>query len=425
MKQIVHSNSLLSAKYHLFRYFCPNNKTTKVKFKHLKYLSYFLFFTGLYFAGRYAVNALAFLIVISVAGMFKEGVRPWREFPKLLVLPIIFYFWHIISLFYSANRSEALFDLEVKFSFLLLPLILGFQKPGNPKEELIQILRIYLASTLFSMLLLATINIPRIMEAGRMLYYNDYSFLLHPSYLSMYLSFALLAGVYLLFEHKGNKICILAGMLLSFVMLGIAESKAGQLSALALVVFILYRLIPLHYRKWTAIISIVLILIFAYTAKDSKRFSFFIKAMEHYSEIKEHPETIRESTALRVLSWSASWETLKQNPVAGVGCGDIKDELSVYYEAHNYTKPLEMHMNAHNQYLETAVGQGLIGFILLVLLLLLPLFYIQNSSILIQGFILIVGLNLLVESMFNTQAGVIFIAFFYSYLISRLSPHKS
>jgi O-antigen ligase len=395
-----------------------------VKFKHLKYLSYFLFFTGLYFGGRYAVNALALLVIVSVAGMIKEGVRPWREFPKLLLPPIIFYLWHIVSAFYSSNMPEALFDLEVKFSLLLLPLIFGFQKLKEPINELIQVLRIYLASTLFSIILLAAINVPRIMEAGRMLYYNDYSFLLHPSYLSMYLSFALLAGVYLLFERKGNKWCIIASMGLSLIMIGIAESKAGQLSTLALVVFILYRLIPLHYRKWTAIISIVLVLLFAYLAKDSKRFSFFIKAMEHYSEIKEHPETIKESTALRVLSWSASWETIKQNPVAGVGCGDIKDELSVYYEANNYTKPLEMHMNAHNQYLETAVGQGLIGFALLVLMLLIPLFYIQNSSILIQGFSLIVGLNLLVESMFNTQAGVIFIAFFYAYLISRLSRSK-
>jgi O-antigen ligase len=389
-----------------------------LKFQNLKYLSYFVFFVGLYFGGRYCINTLAIFIIITSIGLFKEGIRPIKEFPELLLLPIGFYLIHIISSFYSSNTYEALFDLEVKFSFLLLPIIFGLQKNISNKE-FINILRIYVLASTISMLGLLAINIGRYMNSGRFLFYNDYSDMLHPSYLSMYLIFNIIIIVFLYIKKQEKPIFLIISALISFATLFIAESKAGQLTALLIIIFIVFQLIPAKFRKLAIVSSFALVLIFGYIAKDTKRFSFFVKAIEHYSQIKEHPENIIESTALRILAWSASIDVIKRNPIVGVGNGDIKDELSKVYAKRNYKKPLEMHMNSHNQYLETSVGQGLVGLAFLLLMFLAPLFIVHQSPLLIHGFILLAFLSILVESMFNTQAGVIFIAFFYALLFSH------
>ena len=389
-----------------------------MKIQNLKYLSNFVFFIGLYFAGRYCINTLSIFIIIASIGLFKEGIRPIKQFPKLLLLPIGFYLIHIISSFYSSNTTEALFDLEVKFSFLLLPIIFGLQK-NTSNKEFINILRIYVHATSLSMFGLLAINIGRYIDGGRFLFYNDYSNMLHPSYLSMYLIFNILIIVFLFIKKQEKPIFLLVSGVISFVTLFIAESKAGQLTALLMVIYIGFQLIPSKFRKLAIISSLAPIMVFGYIAKDTKRFSFFVKAIEHYSQIKEHPEKIIESTALRILAWSASVDVIKRNPIIGVGNGDIKDELSKVYAKRNYKKPLEMHMNSHNQYLETAVGQGLIGLIFLLIMFIAPLFIVHQNPLLVQGFILLAVLSVLVESMFNTQAGVIFIAFFYSLLFSR------
>ena len=398
-------------------------KELALKLDQIKHLFYFIFFVGLYYAGRYCVNSLALLVVFLLISSYKEGFRSWKEFPKLLLLPIGFYLIHIVSSLVSSNTFEARFDLEVKFSFLLLPIIFGFQKQQS-KEDFINILRTFVHATTLSTIVLLLINIGRYFHSGRFLFYNDYSNMLHPSYLSMYLIFNLIVIVYLFIQKKEKPIYLIISTLISFLTLFIAESKAGQLSALIVIIFLGFKLIPSKFKNIAILSSLILIFTFGYIAKDSKRFSFFVKNIEHYSQIKAHPEKIKESTALRILAWSASIDVIKSNPVLGVGSGDIKDELSKVYAERSYNKPLEMHMNSHNQYLETFVGQGILGFTVLLLMFLLPLFYIHNDTILVQGFILLILLSILVESMLNTQAGVIFIAFFYSFLLSHLSPTK-
>jgi O-antigen ligase len=83
-------------------------------------------------------------------------------------------------------------------------------------------------------------------------------------------------------------------------------------------------------------------------------------------------------------------------------------------------------LNVHNQYIETLIGQGIIGLLWLLSILLLPLIIsIKEKKIFFIGFIIITGINLFFESMFNTQAGVIFFAFFYSlFFLTRAKEHE-
>jgi O-antigen ligase len=87
---------------------------------------------------------------------------------------------------------------------------------------------------------------------------------------------------------------------------------------------------------------------------------------------------------------------------------------------------LEHKLNSHNQFLNTSVALGLTGLICLLLCLGLPvLLTLKNINLLLWGFCVLSGLNFLFESMLETQAGVMFFAFFSTILCYCFINNKS
>ena len=395
-----------------------------MKLLNIKYFSYFIFFIGLYIGGRYAVYFTAVFVVIAIISLVTEGVKPIRSFPKILLIPIGFYLLHIISVFYSSNIDTALFDLQVKFSFLLLPVLFGLQKNEN-KVDLVIVLKLFSIATIIACSSLLWINYQEYTEIGYWNHYMLFSIFLHPSYLSMYLVFNMLSLFYLVSNKQTNIICASIGLLLSIITLYFADSKAGMLVLIITAGFIGFKLLYKKSKLLAFSTSVFVIIGITVLFSYSNRFQSLKLSTEKIENILENPEDVMESTALRILVWSASFDVIKQHPLIGVGNGDVKKELSIIYNEKKYKEPLLIQMNSHNQYLETTVGLGILGLLSLLLMLLFPFLFIKERSMLIKGFILIIATNILVESMFNTQAGVLFIIFFYSFLLSHLQVNRN
>lgn len=132
-------------------------------------------------------------------------------------------------------------------------------------------------------------------------------------------------------------------------------------------------------------------------------------------------KTTGESNAVRVLIWSEATTLIKQNWLLGVTPGDANDALYKAYEKAGMTGALNKHLNAHNQFLQTSIGTGLVGVLVLLILTLGILIagFIRKEIILIL-FGLIIMLNFLVESMLQTQAGTLFFVFFAPLLLLNL-----
>ena len=93
--------------------------------------------------------------------------------------------------------------------------------------------------------------------------------------------------------------------------------------------------------------------------------------------------------------------------------GDANDELYAAYENNGLTGAFEHKLNAHNQYLQSFIGLGIIGFVLLFAMTFGNLYYAilsKNNLLLILSLLLIS--NFLVESMLQRSAGVLFTVFF-------------
>jgi O-antigen ligase len=391
-----------------------------LNFKQIKMLSYFLFFLGIFFGGRYAVNGIALFILISLIGFFIYGTNRIVHFNRYLLIPVFFYILHIISSFYSEHHKETIFDLEVKLSFIILPLIFGFEKI-DLKINKHKILMVFAETALFSGLFLIIKGLYAFYITGVFPRYTDFSPFVHASYLTAYFTFNIIVICFLYKNHQNifRKIILISSLLISLSVIYFAESKAGFIILIFVFIILVFRRLHKISKFWTYNIIILSLLIFANVLIKNQRFMSMIQGYDTFKDVVNGKQKYIESTAERLMTWDASIKLIKEHPWAGYGNGDTRDKLTEKYKELGYEKPAKLRLNAHNQYLETFLSLGIVGFISLLALLFIPAFFLKGDmSFLFRMFIYIFSLNFLFESMFNTQAGVIFFFFFYSFLIS-------
>jgi len=100
--------------------------------------------------------------------------------------------------------------------------------------------------------------------------------------------------------------------------------------------------------------------------------------------------------------------------------------LNKTYKEKNYTYILDRQLNCHNQYLQTCLTIGLLGIISLLTLLIYPfLKAIKEKDTLAILFIVIIILNMLVESMLEVRAGANFIPLMLVILFLRMKTMQT
>jgi O-antigen ligase len=129
---------------------------------------------------------------------------------------------------------------------------------------------------------------------------------------------------------------------------------------------------------------------------------------------------------MRPLIWSCALELVSDSPLLGVGTGDVQDQLQECYVERDYVSLLiwePTRFNGHNQFIEITIGQGIIGFLILLASLIIPavIAFKENNRFYLL-FIILIGVSFLTESLLERQNGVVFFAFFNSLLFfNRLS----
>jgi O-antigen ligase len=123
----------------------------------------------------------------------------------------------------------------------------------------------------------------------------------------------------------------------------------------------------------------------------------------------------------RLSIWKVSFNIIRENPIFGVGTGDIQDELNREYRLSGSTDlKTDNNLNAHNQFLEIILENGLIGLLLFISILFV-MFSIawSEQNILYLMFLFIVVFSFLFETMLNRLAGVSFFSLF-SFLLLHI-----
>jgi O-antigen ligase len=170
---------------------------------------------------------------------------------------------------------------------------------------------------------------------------------------------------------------------------------------------------------WTlvALLAVMAVALFSFDNMASRR----LQVAYDYLFLGQSPAK-QEGTESRVIILKSGWSVVSEHPVLGVGTGDVNDALEETYKTHAHRIEATLHLNAHNQYLQSWLATGLPGLFLLVALTLWPVFRRPNwHPWLFPAFLILCAMNFSVESMLETQAGVLFFSFFNSlFLRSRL-----
>jgi len=128
--------------------------------------------------------------------------------------------------------------------------------------------------------------------------------------------------------------------------------------------------------------------------------------------------------AMRLIAWRVAADELTQREawIGGVGIGDMQDVMAWgWFESRLWHFYLEH--NAHGQYVQTLLGQGVIGLLLLLALLLAALRTARGTQLearLGQLWVIFLALTWLTESSLVRQHGLMFAALGLAVLV--LSP---
>jgi len=337
---------------------------------------------------------------------------------EIFITGTLFFIIHLISVFYSDNQSRAWFDIEVKLSFILFPILFLFKNPFVINHKKWVLLSFVFGSILSSIIMLIKAS-QNYSELGSAAFYYINIALFHPSYMAMYFIFSI--GIlinYMVAKKDLNKSQILPalGILFLLRMIFLLQSKAGILSIIVIATFLLIiSLIRVRSMLLKIALSILVISLTLIMVQKSSRLQNMMNSVE---EISEKGKSEDKTTGIRFSIWEIAIDEIQNSWITGVGAGDIKPVLFKDYKEEQLEGALKKSLNVHNQYLETFLGQGIIGILSLSYLLFLGFQEAKKrKEILISIFILLITLSMGPESMLNNQAGTIFIAFFYYFLI--------
>lgn len=366
------------------------------------------------------------IVLLGIAALVdsiqKRRIYFSRRLAPLYLLAVLFLL-HLTGLLYSENYEYGLTEIGIKLSFIGFPLIALFL-PEQSSEQYRKIKWAFVYGCLAYLVGSILLGIYHAVLNQDFLYlsYEKLSHPYHPTYAASYQAMAFF--ILLQFSSKQqflfkNKIAHYISLIAIIIFVSMLASKAGLIAlwiSAGMAVFFFKSERQKFIRKaFLFLLFIILSISSSYLLPGtSTRIENAVSDLQNQKSttvsITEQSEA-ETSTSLRFVTWSASWELIKNNPI-GVGTGDTTDELIKVYEKTGEFHAAEKELNSHNQFLQVGTELGWPGIIVFTAILLSLLFLLYNErDLLLLNFLLICTMNFLFESFLEVQAGIVFFCF--------------
>ena len=175
------------------------------------------------------------------------------------------------------------------------------------------------------------------------------------------------------------------------------------------------------YRIFFIIIAILLLVISAFTIPTVKtQWNELFDFSGRSTIVLDSDSSLGRNwsgKALRVAIWKCSADVVKKHWLAGVGTGDVQDSLQKAYENRKfYFASMYNRYNAHNEYLQVTLANGLPGFLILLSCIFYPLLHYRKkfSGNIYFLFLLLFAAVAITESILEVNKGIIWYSFFNS-----------
>ena len=382
------------------------------------------------------------LIILTInwiwEGNMRQKILRIKHSPFALIL-IGFFLIHIPGLFYSDNQLAAWNDLQVKLPLLLFPMILASISKIS-RDNFQFLLKSYIISCLIAVGLCLSVALFYFLQAGNsfteILGAKSFNYELlagklnhHPTYFSLLINLAMLALIWIWYQERNilsvRTNLIFAASLLFFLTFLMLLSAKMQILAFAIIggSGLIYRaFVQAKWKSSLIFISLTLLFMAGMLALNPANHSQMQKLIQSKTE-SAHEVT---SKNVRLNIWKAVAEVAAENSLMGVGIGDRTEVLLNTYEDNDYQYGIKNRFNAHSQYGETMLGLGIMGLSFLLISLGFSVYLsVKQRNPLFLGFLLLLILSFLTESMLTRQLGVFSYALFNGLFAFQMKPHKA
>ncbi len=373
----------------------------------------------------FAVNNVVYaLLVLFFISQLKVSQLPnILNYRKPFLWLLLFFLWMALSWFWSSNVHEYKMELQVKSYVFLWAILLALAPAIPPIPK-----RVFLISWIASPLLWlvfcfinAFLALPGAENAYAVFVYEN---LARPTHLQpLYFAMYVISAMVLLFFWGLKEKILPKGwiwILLAFGMFGVVMLSSRMeilvLCALAGVYALYYGYRSGNLKKvFLGLLAGMVVLAGIIAANPTNRTRF--KEMLDFSS--DYTENAYGGRSLRIEKWKNALETYAKHPLLGTGAGDMMDELAATYRKNDFQIALQHRFNPHNQYLQTLMTYGPMGFILLVgFYVSLAFSAIRKRSFALLFLLGCFTLSMITESMLERQAGI-----FFCILLPMLAYH--
>lgn len=361
------------------------------------------------------------ILLFGVAILVNALQRKWHFDKRFFITNAVLYLAIIATYFYSSNQEYGQRKIVQMVSFIVFPFVFAMFTKSESKEIFknitsylwIYVIGVFLFNIIPFLWFFGTeYSFPKMMEHfGTVLRVKMGKFSIHPIYLSMHCSIAILFSFYILRELRSKvKIAFLLGIDISLVLFLLLYAKKGPLIAL-IVVFSLFVVFQRKQKLLKPYLLAVTTLIFLTIAipKTRDRFVELLK-------IENLDKGEVTSTNIRYTIYDTAQRLIVASPLIGYGIGDYNDILREKYTEDGNLLLAERKYNAHNQYFSLLLIGGVPLLLIYIIVVGMNLIYaIRFNNQLLILFLVFYSIVMFTENILEREAGIIFFAFFLNF----------
>jgi O-antigen ligase len=341
--------------------------------------------SALFLPRAFLSSCMIFFIVVSFFhNQIKQQVGSFLKNPLLWGMSLLF-FIPLLTGFWSEDQQEWLKSIRIKLPLLFMPL--AFAAPFHFSNKYWNTLAI-----VFILLVVAA-------TGWSMFHYLPEMKNVHEGYLrsnlvrtpmendhvrfSWLVCIAIVTAGWIFWKNRKSSgfISLLIPVISIWliVYLHILAARTGLLcfyTGLAIV------MLWLIFKKANRMYSVILLVLFfalpfmAYLLLPTfqNRVKYFLYDLPYFSKAHYLENT---NDAVRIISLKAGWNVMNENPVAGVGFGDVKQKTHEWYALHFPQMHEVDKILPSGQWMMYGAGAGWAGFIMAILIIFLP-FAVKN-----------------------------------------------
>lgn len=393
----------------LHKFKCPIIKIKSIDIEEIKTFFFFLWAFIMPFWIVFSHTLMSVIVLLTLFQAYKQNKRKELLQDYKIHLGFLFFFiWVLIATFFSSSVKQ-FSDVLLDYSyFLLIPIVFSLISQSTLKKAL----HYFEKGILIYFLLLLIYTTNNFVNLS-----PDYSFFKflelttelfwHTSYLSALLLIVFIKRIKEPIHNSALQI-LFHGLALLFMF--VVHARFPFIIGLLLVMYKIVRSIKTKWIKTTLNIGAIAAAIVLLVAFLLNSFQKETKSVDNYNDIG--------TIDARLSLWQASWMQIKAHPIFGVGQSNTVDAISNSISNNLSTK--FRNFNAHNQFVETFLSFGSVGFIIFISFFFLMF---RKGNIYQRGFVISIFTLFLVESYLQRQAGIVFFTFWYCFfLIYNPSP---